>query len=284
MKPWRRLEDGRIYLNYGPVQMLLSAERDGTASVELAELGARRAVEAFTELCENKEEMRKAAELLPDSTGNAVLDRMAVAARKTRDPAATPMLAVAGCIAQEACDAMRAGGADWAFVNNGGDIALLASGLKNVTVGIMTDVGTGQIAYQKTVAPSDGIGGVATSGLGGRSMTCGIASAAVAFAHDAATADACATILGNAATVNDSRVHRKRALELDQNTDIPDLMVTVSVDPLPPPLARKALTRARTLAESYIERGMLLGAVITVQGQTVMVPEHFCEAVTERKG
>jgi len=107
-----------------------------------------------------------------------------------------PMGAVAGTIAWMAVEAMVEAGATYAFVDNGGDIALFTD--RPLLIGIfagnssINDLGL-------EVQPGDAIQGICTSsGTVGPSISFGTADAAIVVSGDVSLADAAATALGNA--------------------------------------------------------------------------------------
>jgi ApbE superfamily uncharacterized protein (UPF0280 family) len=71
------------------------------------------------------------------------------------------------------------------IVDNGGDIAIRLRKGEVVKVGVKTEIDAKQPAYLISVDSTMGIGGIATSGLGGRSFTKGIASAATVLSETA---------------------------------------------------------------------------------------------------
>ena len=141
----------------------------------------------------------------------------------------TPMAAVAGTFAELAMEAAVAAGATRVIVNNGGDIALRAPAGERVRVGVVSDLAARRVTHTLDVAGGSGPGGVATSGFGGRSLTKGIASAAVALAATASAADALATSLANATNADDPAIRRCLAEQLDPGTDIRGHTVTAAV-------------------------------------------------------
>jgi ApbE superfamily uncharacterized protein (UPF0280 family) len=184
----------------------------------------------------------------------------------------TPMAAVAGAVADELLAAMTATAPlDRAFVNDGGDIAVLA------TPGHALDIGVAG-AFSRGPAPAingrlrldsgSGIGGVATSGVHGRSFSLGIADSVTALARNAATADAAATLVANAVNLDSPAVARRPARALDPDSDLRDLPVTVSVGALTPAEIEKALTRGLAQAEAYRRRGLIAGAALMLRGET----------------
>ena len=108
------------------------------------------------------------------------------------------MAAVAGTIADATADFLAESGLTRVIVNNGGDVAVRLAEGEKVSVGIRPDVNRPRVSHRLLLAPEMDIGGVCTSGLGGRSFTRGIASAATVFANRAAIADAAATAVANA--------------------------------------------------------------------------------------
>ncbi len=74
--------------------------------------------------------------------------------------------------------------------------------------------------------------GVTTSGVGGRSLTRGIASAVTVLAANASVADAAATAIANACFVEDDRIIQVPAEKIDPNTDLTGIRVTTEVGPL----------------------------------------------------
>jgi hypothetical protein len=111
--------------------------------------------------------------------------------------------------------------------------------------------------------------GMATSGFGGRSFTLGIADAATVVSGSGAVADAAATYVGNATNVETWLVARKKAAEIDPDTDIPDEMVTVRVGKLDGELVREALSRGLAAALKLKEAGIIRDAVLMLRDEMV---------------
>jgi ApbE superfamily uncharacterized protein (UPF0280 family) len=111
-----------------------------------------------------------------------------------------PMAAVAGSIAESAVEAMMGEGADYAVVDNGGDICIL----NDVPLIVGIYAGSSPIkdlAFQ--LGPRKRPIGICTSsGTVGPSISFGWADAAVVISQDVVLADAAATALGNAVTVD----------------------------------------------------------------------------------
>ena len=132
-----------------------------------------------------------------------IVERMITAAEKV---GIGPMSAVAGTLAEFACEAMLDAGARYAMVDNGGDIALIND--REVLVGIYA----GESQFSNRVAlriksrasPGASIIGICTSsGTVGHSISFGTADAATVISTSAPLADAAATALCN--TITDAK-------------------------------------------------------------------------------
>lgn len=267
----RTLEDGRVFVDYGPASMVITARRDG---VDLPELASQ----AFPLI---RDSLREIAEALPilrqyprdgDFSGLSGLPLvMAEAVLATGEPTLTPMAAVAGTMADTVADWIYARGADFVAVNNGGDIALRLAPGQQLRMGILPDL-EGSISQVITIRSEDGIGGVCTSGLGGRSLTRGIASSVSVFAARCAVADACATHIANCSYIDSPRVHTCLAGEIEPESDIAGLTIVSAVEKLTEEEAERGLAQIRAEAEKQLRRGNLLFAAGDIQGRQVWIP------------
>jgi hypothetical protein len=179
----------------------------------------------------------------------------------------TPMAAVAGTIADAVADFLFERGMTKVVVDNGGDVAIRADREDPITVGIRPDVNDREVSHVIGLDPGSRSHGVATSGLGGRSLTRGIASAATVIARTASLADAAATALANATFLEEAQVLRRPAQELDPYTDIPGLDITVEVGPLSDEKKNRAVSQAMRRAKDLVRREVILGAFVAVQGK-----------------
>ncbi|MCF0247369.1 MAG: hypothetical protein HUJ86_02050 [Synergistes sp.] len=152
---------------------------------------------------------------------------------------------------------------------------------KFLKVALIGDVNTGKITHSLKIRSSGEIAGLATSGMGGRSLTRGIASAVTALASDSSKADAAATAIANACDCDDPAIERCFAEELDYGTDIRGLLVTKSVGKLRDGSAELALSAGTKRAEELIGKGMIYGAVIFVAGLAKTVKSKEAEELFE---
>lgn len=269
------VKPGTVVLDYGPITMSISVQGKNGPMTRVAQKGAQKAVETFERFAPIR---RSAYEHTLALTGNKppqVLLRMAGAVKASGDTSLTMMAAVAGSFADVVADKMIASGATKVIVNNGGDIAVRLKPPETVVVGIAEDITHKTTRYALKINSSSGIGGVCTSGLGGRSMTLGVASAVTVAAETAAIADACATSLANAVNVDSTAVVRRLAEEINPDTDIKGRLVTVEVGVLSQAEKGLAVLNGLTRAQDLYQAGVIRGAVICLQGRVETYPKDF---------
>lgn len=190
----------------------------------------------------------------------------------------TPMVAVAGAVAQELLRSYARPGVSRAWVNNGGDIALHLTPGASFRIGLYADIG--RMAWLDgrdslpvdgvfTVAHSSAVRGVATSGWRGRSFSLGIADSVTVLAATAAQADAAATLIGNAVNADDPRIVRAPANQLKDDSDLGAIPVTVDVPPLGSQPVQQALHAGLARALALCDAGHIVACVITCQGWMV---------------
>ncbi len=272
----QQLPDNRVFINHGPMQMVIDVCVGEKRVPEIGVLTAQRVVSQLDELAfylPQLSKMRtytKTSDVLPK-----VLNKMIVAVEKSGYQELNTLGAVAGSFSDFALEYAVELGGTRVIVNNGGDIALIDLTGKGIKVGIPLhkDADEGQLVL--TITKDMNIHGICTSGIGGRSFTKGIATAAVVLAEDAATADACATYLGNMTNVDDENIVRCLAEEIDSGTDIPGQMVTLKVGQIKEKNKYKALFNGLSAAEDLYKRAIIKGAIICVGNNIVKCPENL---------
>jgi ApbE superfamily uncharacterized protein (UPF0280 family) len=196
--------------------------------------------------------------------------------QQMEDPSLTPLAAVAGAIADEVADFLEAQGGRGIIVNNGGDIALRLYRDETIKVGIRSDIQRENCPYNLIVTGTMGIGGVATSGLGGRSFTKGVASATVVIARSAVYADAAATVLGNSTLVEHPNIQTELAENLYPDTDIPGQRVVTRVGKIGENKIEKAIQKGLRKGSLFIDMGLIGAAIISVKGRVAWTPNLEC--------
>lgn len=273
------LAEDRVFLNYGPVQMLLMARAHGLAMTEQLQQAAAYVIRILSDLAEVQKQARDVLTLdeVDLSPYPLSLRLMVEAVLETGDRTLTPMAAVAGTFADLAGDWLVEKGASKVMINNGGDIALRLLGNETTKLGLTPSIESSRYSHILSLTAEDKIGGVATSGLGGRSFTKGIASAVTVVAKTARVADACATLIANHCWAEDPGITRLPAEFLDPNTDIPGHLVTVKVGNLSPQIKAEALENGLHKARELKLLGCIHGAVLFLDDLVVMIPDNLCQ-------
>jgi len=274
----QELSGQRLHLSHGPIDVVLKAWGGHDAIAAAYRAVAARFQTILGELVEELAGLRTPMQEAP-RISSPVGQRMAAACAPFADVFVTPMAAVAGAVADELIDCMRAAAPlDRAFVNDGGDIAVHTTPGHTLTLGIAGDFSSGEIPALNgslRISPELGIGGIATSGARGRSFSLGIADSVTVLAANAAAADAAATLIANAVDVTSPAVRRAPARSLDPDSDLRDLPVTVAVGALTDREIATALAQGLARAEDYRRRGLIAGAALMLRGRTVATARHF---------
>ncbi len=244
--------------------MFIDARISGERNPGIEKLAAQRAIDFLRQVSGERHKLNLPATVIDQEPESQVVREMWNSCRKIMSTDLTPMAAVAGSIADATADFLTAVGATTSIVNNGGDIALRLMDETRITIGIRSDIASPTVDYKLSVSRTDGVGGVCTSGLGGRSMTRGIASSAVIFASRCSTADAAATEIANHTCIKSPKISRTLARKLDPDSDIGDLDVTEGYEELSDEEIENALNNGLVRAKSLIENGLILGVFLKV--------------------
>ena len=200
----------------------------------------------------------------------------------------TPMAAVAGAVAQELVACYQSPGIERAYVNNGGDVALHLAPGRSLRVGLYADLSRLDVRRLRGGLALDGhidihhampVRGIATSGWRGRSFSLGIADSVTVLAASAAMADAAATVIANAVDAADSRIVRRRACDLKDDSDLGAIPVTVDVPPLAATTVRRALEAGAQVARDLQDRGLVHACALVCQGLMMATARSAPEAL-----
>jgi len=262
-----RLPDGRLHLQQGPIDLIIEAF-GAAGEVERA---YAQAVERFGDilpgLVGELPALRQPVGKTYPSLRGPVARRMADAVWPHRAVYITPMAAVAGAVADEVLEALVRGRTlDKAYVNDGGDIAIHLAPGHQLRAGIVADLQAPQLSGFATLHHDRPVRGIATSGRGGRSFSLGIADSATVLAATAAAADAAATLIANAVNVDTPAVRRQSARDIDPDSDLGEIAVTVEVGDLSPALVVEALDRGLLEARRLRLCGVIDSAALSLQG------------------
>jgi len=230
---------------------------------------ARKSIEFLEQVAFHVPKFKAPASVLEEpNPGLSVVHEMWSAAKTIEAPDLTPMAAVAGAIADAVADELHQRSLTKIIVNNGGDIAVRLGTTESIHAAIRPRVDHAHISHSILIEGSMNIGGICTSGLGGRSFTRGIASAVTVLAKRASLADAAATAIANATYIKSPSIKRSPALSIDPSSDLKDLDITISLAPLSEDEVGLALTQAASYAEMLASMDKIFGAVITVWDRT----------------
>lgn len=267
------LPGDRLHLQHGPIDLIIGA--DGPARAQAFAAAAARFDGLLEELVAELPLLRAGVTAGLPAPQGPVARRMHRAVRPHADVFITCMAAVAGSVADEILSAMTAAAPlSRAYVNNGGDIALhLAAGSSFTSAMAGLD---GRDLGRILVSAGAGIGGIATSGAGGRSFSLGIADSVTVLARSAAEADAAATMIANAVDLPlHPGIRRTRACDLQPDSDLGARPVVTGVPPLSPDDAARALDAGAARAQDLLTRGLIAGAALFLQGQTRLAGTGF---------
>lgn len=272
-----------VLVDWGPMTLTISAWAGGEARPVMAAQAARQALRLLAVLADFQNYLKRPVSELPADRPAPTVVKRARDAAEAVGRGLTPLAAVAGAVADELADLALELGADKVIVNNGGDVALRLGPGQTAQAGLRAFPAHDAQAEQSGEAPllgrlnisaTDNIGGVATSGWGGRSFSQGLADAVSVWAASAALADAAATALGNAVTAEVEGVMKRPARELDPASDLGAALVTVQVPELSLEERAAALKAGRSEALRLREEGNLIGCLIALQGDYAILDSN----------
>jgi uncharacterized protein len=258
-----RLADGRLHLQHGPIDLIIEAFGEAPEVEHAYGQAIARFGDILPILVRELPTLRRPVGQAHPLLQGPVARRMAEAVWPHRAVYITPMAAVAGAVADEMLQALVHGRRlDKAYVNDGGDIAIHLMPGHELRAGIFASAldGIALLTHDRPVR------GIATSGWGGRSFSLGIADTATVLAATAADADAAATMIANAVNADHPAIERRPAHDLDPDSDLLDLPVTVAVGALSQALIDEALDRGAAEARRLRLCGLIDSAAISLQG------------------
>ncbi len=267
-----RLDARRWHFQHGPIDLVLEVFGEEAAAAAALDRAWTRFATVLEELVAELPRLRRPVEEADPVVG-AVACRMVAACRPYRECFITPMAAVAGAVADEILTAIG-DAVPKAYVNNGGDIAVRLAAGESLRIGVVADLDRASRHGHRL--PLDGafaidaaipVRGVATSGWRGRSRSLGIADSVTVLAASGACADAAATMIANAVDIDHAAVERRRACDLDDDSDLGERLVTTAVGALPDGAVDAALAGGVARARSLADAGLIWGAVLALQGR-----------------
>ena len=257
----------KLHLQHGPIDLIITAEGCSNRRREAFAIAEDVMQTVLIDLVAELAILR-----IPAGSGRAVAgfvaSRMVSATSGFGEIFITPMAAVAGAVADHVLSHSMQAGLDRLIVNNGGDIAFGLSAGRSISIGLMGPASDHRLGGTVTINEADDVRGVATSGWRGRSFSLGIADAVTVFAHDAAAADAAASVIASAVDLpGHPSIRREPACALQQDSDLGELLVTVSVGELDAAEQHEAMQHGRVIAERLADGGRIAAALIVLGDQ-----------------
>lgn len=259
-----------MFIEIGPASLVIKTERNSEPREP-----DRMKIEGFVReilkgISENLPVLRqKAYRIKRFKNMPSVARRMIEAVRRIDEETLTPMASVAGAVSDEVKDFLKADGYDLVAVNNGGDMSIFnKDSYRNIRISIgdiNKNIHTPYILNIRELSDY----GIATSGIGGRSLSLGIAEIGTVIAETGAVADAAATLICNMTNIDSERIIRKRASEIDPMTDIPDEFVTVSIGELNKDEIHHALSNGLICAYKLLKVKAIIDSFIYFRGSMV---------------
>jgi ApbE superfamily uncharacterized protein (UPF0280 family) len=266
-------------LQHGPIDLIIGADGDRQTAFRAAKARFETVLEELVgELDLLRQKMSPEAPF-PKGAGARRMDR---ATRPHETVFVTRMAAVAGAVADEVLEAMTdVADLSRAYVNNGGDIALHLSPGESFSLAISHH--DGQDLGRITVSSGEGIGGIATSGRHGRSLSLGIADSVTVLAKNASIADAAATLIANAVDLQGHpAIRRTPARTRQPDSDLGDQLVTIGCGPLTSEETQAALSPGETMARDMQRAGPIQAAALFLNGECRLVGETGFALATQR--
>jgi uncharacterized protein len=258
-----------MYLEIGPVSLVIQGEKDGS----IYKFKRKRLIEKVGSILnEIREKLpvlkQKACKIKNTKHISGVPKKMIDAVKAIDEVSLTPMAAVAGSVADTLKDFLKSEGPDLVSVNNGGDISVFNRIGKELNIHIGS-IRSNENSHRFLRIDLLKDYGIATSGFGGRSFTLGLADSVTVIAGTGAIADAAATFICNCTNTQSDQVIRQKASEVDPLTDIPDELVTLSINQLNLDDIIISLENGLAVATNLKDNKYIYDTVITLQGHTV---------------
>ena len=281
------IDDESVLAECGPMRLVIRAWKGNEPQIDLVRQAA---AESFTYLERIARFRSELSRPFPDIKARPQDDlamEMVNSVGLIGDHDLTPMAAVAGTIADAVADWLFKRGSTRVIVDNGGDIAVRLAEAETVNVGVRSNIRSLTVSNVLRLDSRMQSWGVTTSGFGGRSFTRGIASAVTALSARASFADSASTAIANACFVEDENIHQVPAEQIDPNTDLSKIPVTVKVGHLPQAKLLVAFESALRRAEDLVASGVILGALISQDdlfSMTSSLKTFICRRVSEGEG
>ncbi len=273
----------RLHLHHGPIDLIISAEANQESLVrEAYSIATKRFESVLDELVSELPLLKSPITSRFNPPKGKIARRMYESVWLYHQKVfVTPMASVAGAVADEILTCMVNGTSlNRAYVNNGGDISIFLGKGEKFTLDInqLNNTKLGQIQ----ICEGSGIGGVATSGKGGRSLTMGIADSVTVLARNASDADVAATLIANHIDIpGHPGITRVQADSIVDDTDLGRQKVVVFCDHLEYKDVELALDRGNKFAEELFKDNIIFSTAMILQNSVRIVGQPFNQLTSQ---
>lgn len=268
----------RLHLQHGPIDLIIGVDGARHSAFDAAEA---RFGTILQELVDELPDLRRQISAVSPIPNSETGKRMHAATMPHAKTFVTAMAAVAGSVADTIITAIKQTKVTRAYVNNGGDIAVHLTDGAKFTLAMVDH--QNQSLGRVALTAHDGVGGIATSGRHGRSLSLGIADSVTVLARTAATADVAATLIANAVDLPDHRgITRRPAEQIQDDSDLAQRLVVTDVAPLTVNEVGIALDAGHTIADEMLKNNQIIAAVLYLGGQSRMVAPTQQTLITNR--
>ena len=276
------IDDESVLVECGPMRLVIRAWDQNRPQLKLAKQAGEVSILYLERIARRRLLLSRPWRQISELPKDGLARRMVASVQAIGDDDLTPMAAVAGTIADAVANWLFQRDTTKVIVDNGGDIAIRLAPGEKATVGIRPRV-TSPIISHLINLDGGSSWGVATSGMGGRSFTRGIASAVTILASSAALADAAATAVANACIADDNGIIQQPAGDIDPNSDLADAMVTTEIGSLNRDTVKLAIDAARRKTARLSQNEAIVGAFVA-QGDAIVITKGLQPYVSAVKG
>ncbi len=256
------MDQESVLAECGPMRLVIRAWQADMPRLDLAGHAAKKSISFLERIARQRPLLSRFWQQIETLPEDELARTMINSVTAIGDEDLTPMAAVAGTIADAVADWLFERGTTRVIVDNGGDIAIRLARGHTATVGIRPQVDSPELSHIIQLNAGPSAWGVTTSGIGGRSLTRGIASAVTVLAANASVADAAATAVANACIESDEGILQLPADEVDPHSELGRMKVTAAVGKLGETTIRQAVAAACRKADRLSRNGTITGAFI----------------------
>ena len=274
-------QDHQIHLQDGPIDLIIDVDAVKDIRDDLFLSAKTRLSTVLGELVSELDLLKRPWGIKNKVPKGKIAKKMFFAV-SGMDVFVTPMIAVAGAVADEIlnvmCETVKKTDSHFQnvkrmYVNNGGDLAFWLKNGSSFSIGVVDNLSKPEINTKVCINFNSPIRGIATSGWRGRSLSMGIADAVTVLAKSAAEADVAATLIANEVNIEYPGIKKRPASEVKDDSDLGMIPVTVEVPNLPKYKASEALDRGGETARKFIGRGIIEAAYLSLQNQRLVIQQ-----------